>query len=187
MTYRLDTPPVDPSTATGSARELLDQAQAKLGFVPNMYRSMALVPGLLATYLDGYQRFRDDEAFTPAEQEVVFLTISVVNGCTYCVAAHSFLAEQMSQVPPPVIAAIREGRPVPDERLAALSRFTRTMVESCGTPGDTEVGLFLDAGFTERQVLGIVLAMAVKTLSNYSNHLSRPELDPPFAGHAWAG
>lgn len=73
-------------------RSVLQRAKAQLGFVPNMYAAMANSPGLLETYVGGYDRFRKDSEFTPAEQEVVFLTISRFNRCEYCMAAHSMLA-----------------------------------------------------------------------------------------------
>ena len=67
-------------TAPGDASERLAAARKALGFVPNMYAVMANSPGLLATYLDGYQRFRTGSDLTPAEQEAVLLTISRDNG-----------------------------------------------------------------------------------------------------------
>ena len=68
----------------------------------------------LETYLDGYNRFRKHSGFTAAEQEVVFLTLSRGNGCDYCMAAHSVIADQMSRVPAPVTEAIRTIRRILD-------------------------------------------------------------------------
>ncbi|RTR05925.1 carboxymuconolactone decarboxylase family protein [Halomonas nitroreducens] len=185
--YRIELAPQTLDNADDQARPLLEQAQASLGFVPNMYEAMAKAPGVLDTYLHGYQLFREDSGFSPAEQEVVFLTISGLNGCEYCMSAHSMLADNVSQVPEAVLAALREGREIPDARLAALSRFTRVMFESRGNPSREEARAFLDAGFEERHMLQVVLALAVKTLSNYSNHLNHPELDDAFADYAWKG
>jgi len=184
--YTLTLPALNPDQAAPLAKALLDDAQNKLGFIPNMYRVMANSPGLLATYIDGYNRFRELSRFTPAEQEVVFLAISRENGCTYCVAAHSFLADQMSGVPTAVTDAIRDGTPIPDARLAALHDFTRNMVTQRGLPSQTDVQAFLAAGFSERQMLEVVLAISVKTLSNYANHLFHTPLDSVFAGRAWS-
>ncbi|MBI4755735.1 MAG: carboxymuconolactone decarboxylase family protein, partial [Betaproteobacteria bacterium] len=96
--YKLSLPPHTPDTTDGAARAVLDKALAQVGFIPNMYARMVHSPGLLDTYLDGYAAFRRDSGFTPAEQEVVFLVISRSNGCEYCVAAHSFLADVKSGV-----------------------------------------------------------------------------------------
>jgi AhpD family alkylhydroperoxidase len=115
----------------------------------------------------------------------VLLTVSHENGCEYCVAAHSFLADAVSKVPRSVTAAIRAGAVIPDPRLRALSDFTRIVVANRGLPSRPEVQAFLAAGYTERHVLEVVLAIAVKTLSNYANHLSHTGLDPVFGSHAW--
>lgn len=71
-TYKIDVEPETLDTAEGGARAVLERAQKSLGFVPNMYGGMAVVPAVLETYLDGYERFRAEAGFSPAEQEVVF-------------------------------------------------------------------------------------------------------------------
>ncbi len=163
----------------------LATAKKSLGFVPNMYRAMAAAPGLLESYLHGYEQFRKHSGFTPAEQEVVFLTLSRENTCHYCMAAHSMLAEQMSQVPAEVTAAIRQDSRITEVKYAALHRFTRIMWATRGRPSAEQVAEFLAAGFSERQVLDIITAMAVKTLSNYTNHLFHTEVDSQFAAYRW--
>jgi uncharacterized peroxidase-related enzyme len=168
------------------AAERLKDAKAKLGFVPNMYAAMANSPGLLDTYIHGYDRFRQHSGFTPVEQEVVLLAVSRENGCTYCVAAHSFIADKMSNVPAEITDAIRDGSPIHDAKLAVLHDFTRTMVLRRGLPSKADVNEFLAAGYSERQILEVVLAIAVKTLSNYANHLFHTPLDAVFASRAWA-
>lgn len=167
------------------ARERLEEAQRTLGMVPNMYARMANSPGLLETYSRGYELFREHSGFSPVEQEVVLLAISRENGCAYCMAAHSFIADQMSKVPPEVTDAIRAGEPIPDPKLAALHHFTQSMVVKRGLPTPADVQAFISAGYDERRMLEIVLAIAVKTLSNYSNHLFHTPVDEAFAERRW--
>jgi uncharacterized peroxidase-related enzyme len=183
--YKMNLAPQTRTTATGRSKEVLDKAQQQVGFIPNMYANMVNSPGLLDTYLYGYNLFRSESGFSAPEQEVVFLSASVENGCTYCVAAHSALADMMSKVPPEVTEAIRDGTPVPDPKLRALSEFTRLMVATRGWPGAAAVDAFLSAGYTERHILEIILAIAVKTLSNYSNHIFQTPVDDMFAGRRW--
>ncbi|MGE0701810.1 MAG: carboxymuconolactone decarboxylase family protein, partial [Hyphomicrobiaceae bacterium] len=116
-----------------------------------------------------------------AEQETVFLTISRVNGCTYCTAAHSMIADKKSGVPADSLAALRHGGDLPDAKLDAVAKFTEVMVVSRGNPGKDAVDAFLAAGYGEKQVLGIVLAIACKTFSNYVNHLAGTPVDDVFA------
>lgn len=163
----------------------LTQAEAKMGMLPNMYRAMVNLPALLDTYNHGYALFRTDSGFTPVEQEVVLLAISRFNGCHYCVAAHSFVADMMSKVPAEVTDAIRDGRPIADAKLEALREFAHVMTESRGSPTPEQAQAFLDAGYTEKHILGIILAISAKVISNYSNHIFHTELDAAFAARAW--
>ena len=184
--YRLTLPFQTLDIADAEAKPVLEKALHQVGFIPNMYSGMVNSPGLLDTYLHGYAAFREHSGFTSAEQEVVFLTISRVNDCSYCMAAHSVIADQYSKVPTEVTNAIREDRPIADPKLAALNGFTKIMVESRGLPSQANVEHFLGAGFSERHILEIVLAIAVKTLSNYSNHLLHTPVDEMFAGRRWS-
>lgn len=166
------------------SRALLESAQQQLGFVPLMYGGMANVPGLLSTYQHGYQAFRRDGSFTATEQEVVMLAISAFHECTYCVAAHSTVAD-LTKVPAEVTDALREGKPLDDPRLQALRELTTELLATRGRPEPEAMQAFLAAGYTEQQVLEVLLAIAVKTISNYTNHLLGTPLDAVFAARAW--
>lgn len=183
--YQTPLPLLTPATASAKGAPLLESAQKKLGFVPNMYGAMVNSPGLLETYQLGYERFRSESGFTPAEQEVVFLTISFDNGCDYCMAAHSVLADMFSKVPKATTDAIRAGTAIPDAKLAALAGFTRHLLQVRGRPTAEAARAFLAAGFSERQILEIILALAVKTLSNYTNHVFGTPVDDMFKGRLW--
>lgn len=174
---------VDPLTATGPQKEILDVAHKQVGFIPNMYRGMANAPAVLGTYLHGYGLFRRESGFSPAEQEVIFLAVSAMNGCRYCTAAHSMIADKKSGVAPDVLKAIRAGETIPDARLGALFDFTQAMVRSQGAPDRNAVDAFLAAGFDEVKVLYVILAISVKTLSNYSNHAFATPVDDMFAAY----
>jgi AhpD family alkylhydroperoxidase len=171
--------------APDGSRELLQAAKAQLGRVPNLYAAMAHSPGLLGTYRFGADQFRSGSGFTPIEQEVILLSISRFHGCTYCVAVHSTTADR-SKVPTEVVDAIRDGKPVQDPSLGPLHEFTTAMVASRGRPEPGDLAAFLAAGYTEQQVLGVILAIAVKTISNYTNHVFDTPLDQAFARRAWS-
>jgi AhpD family alkylhydroperoxidase len=94
-------------TATGEAKEIIESTKAQLGFVPNMYRTMANSEGYLSTYMHGYKAFRESSGFTPQEQELIFLVISRGNGCDYCTAAHSMIADKVAKFEPEQLAALR--------------------------------------------------------------------------------
>lgn len=182
--YKLATPPVAFDEADGPARDLLDGAKANLGFVPNMYLGMAINPGMLSTYLHGYDQFRKSGNFTAPEQEVVFLTVSRSNGCDYCTAAHSTIAVNKSGLSEANTHAVRNGSTLDDGRLDALATFTAHMWETRGMPTKAAATAFKSAGFSDVHILEIILALAVKTISNYANHVNHTDLDAVFTKYA---
>ena len=170
-------------TAPEASRPILEGAKAKFGFLPNLLGGLASSPAALEAYVTLSDLF-DKSSLTPAERQVVILATSAENGCEYCVAAHSTVAT-MLKVPGDVIEALRDGRPINDERLEALRKFTETVVKKRGWAGEDDVQAFLAAGFDRAQVLEIVLGVAFKTLSNYANHLIATPVDAAFAPRAW--
>lgn len=185
-TFKTNLKPVTLDTANKAQKPLLETAKKQSGMIPNMYANMVNSPGLMETYAMGYDNFRKNSGLTPVEQEVIFVTLSVANGCEYCAAVHSFIADNMSKVPVEVTNAIRDEMEIPDAKLNGLSKFTRIMFDKRGNPSHEDVSAFLEAGYQEKHILEIILALAVKTLSNYSNHIFHTELDDMFSGRSWS-
>lgn len=183
--YQITLPQVSIENADNRGKALLEEVKKKMGMIPNMYANMANLSSMLETYVAGYNLFRAEGGFTSAEQEVVFLTISRENECEYCIAAHSVVADMMSKVPTEVTNAIRDNKNIPDEKLKALSLFTRVMISKRGKPSFDDVESFLSAGYTEKNILAIILAIAVKTISNYSNHIFHTKVDDMFKSREW--
>ncbi|MTI31714.1 carboxymuconolactone decarboxylase family protein [Cytophagales bacterium RKSG123] len=167
------------------ASEVLAETQKGLGFIPNMYGLMANNPALLDAYTKSYKTFRENSGFTPQEQEIIFLSVAYENECTYCVAAHSFIADKMSKVPVEITDAIRAGNEV-EGKLGALSRFSRIMVEKRGNVSEEEISDFLEAGYSQEHILGVVAGIGVKTFSNYFNHIANTPVDPAFSSREWS-
>lgn len=168
------------------SKPLLEGSLKSLGMVPNMYAGMANNPALFDGYLHAYKSFRANAGFTPPEQEVIYLSVAVENECDYCVAAHSFIGDNMTQVPKEVTDAIRNGERVPDEKYRALSQFTQAVVAKRGRPSEEEIENFLQAGYTQNHILGVIAGVAVKTFSNYFNHIFETPLDEAFQARAWS-
>ncbi|HCX33674.1 MAG TPA: alkylhydroperoxidase [Rhodocyclaceae bacterium] len=183
--YRITLPPQTIENANPAAKAVLEKAFAQVGFIPNMYARMVHSPGLLDTYLHGYAAFRGQSGFSTQEGELILLAISRENGCEYCVSAHSFLGDKKSGVPTEVTDAVRNDTEIPDPKLRALATFTRALVAKRGLVSRADVEAFLGAGYEERHILEIILAISVKTLSNYVNHLFHTPLDAVFAPRRW--
>jgi len=167
------------------SKKIIEETEKTLGFAPNMYQNMGANGALLDSYTHVYNSFRSNSGFNSVEQEVVLLSAAYVNNCEYCVAAHSFVGDKMSNVPEEVTDAIRAGKTVPDEKLNALSEFTKKMTVNRGWVEQADVDAFLAAGYDPSHVLGVIAGIGAKTMSNYSNHLTHPELDEAFAARKW--
>ncbi len=114
----------------------------------------------------------------------MLLSVSELNECSYCMAAHSGLATAAS-IPEPDLAALRGGRTLETPKLEALRSFTRTMVESRGWASEQDIDEFLAAGFTPDQILEIIVGIAMKTMSNFTNHVADIPLDSQFKAFEW--
>ena len=180
---KLNLPLLDARTAPEAARPTLANLEKKYGFLPNLYRVFANAPVALDSYLalsDAFVR----SSFSPTERNIVLLAISRENGCEYCVAVHSTVAD-MQKDPPHTTEAIRNDVAIDDRKLEALRRFSQAVVRSRGNVDASQVQAFLDAGYQAPQILEVLVGVTMKTLSNYTNHLATPPLDPPFAGRVW--
>jgi AhpD family alkylhydroperoxidase len=171
-------------TAPEAAKPTLAAVKGAFGFIPNLQSHMAESPELLAGYSQLWDLF-SKSTLTPHEQQVVYLTSNFENECHYCMAGHTTLAK-MIKMDPAVIEALRAGAPLPDAKLEALHRFATLVVKNRGWVADADVDAFLAAGYTRRNVLEVVLGVATKVMSNYTNHIVHTELDPFMAGNEWS-
>jgi len=170
-------------SAPEASRAGMDEAAQKFGRLPNLIAVMAESPATLDGYLALHGVF-EQSAFSPGERQVLLLAVSTVNGCAYCVAAHT-MGGKMAGVSDAVLDAIRDGKPIPDVRLASLSGFATAMVEQRGWVSDAQIAAFLNAGFTKAHVFEVVLAASMKTLSNYINHIADTPLDAAMEEYRW--
>lgn len=178
-----DFPRHTPETAPGAAGATLAGIRKAWGFIPNLHATLAAAPTVLQGY-DALFGLVRGGTLSPAEQQVAFLAASRANECEYCVAGHSVLAAQAS-LDPATIRAVREAGAIGDDRLAALRDVTTAIVEQRGRLTDHAVDAFLAAGYTQAQLLEVVLIVATKTISNYVNHLTHTPNDPFMAETAW--
>ena len=180
-TFHLHTP----QTAPAGSDAILEGAQKGMGFVPNLFAVLAESPAALEAYttLAGLQDRQTD--FSETERQVLFLSISARNSCDYCVAAHSTISG-MKNVPADVVAALRDGTSLPDAKLEALRTFALAVVDKRGFVDASDLEAFLAAGYAQRHVLEVVLAVAFKTISNFTNHIVRTPLDEAFQPQAWS-
>ncbi len=171
-------------TAEPSAAEMLGDINGAYGFIPNLYGIFAESPAALRAYITVGKIF-DESSFSATERQLIILAASRYNECNYCMAAHTVVAE-MQKVPADVIEAIREDRPISDDRLEALRTFTTAIVEKRGWVSNNDISAFLAEGYSRAQILEVILGVSFKTLSNYTNHVADTPLDAAFEARAWS-
>jgi uncharacterized peroxidase-related enzyme len=169
---------IDPETATGRAKDLLDAVKEKLGLVPNMARAMANAPAAL----DGYLQLRGalGKGTLPAKvREQIALAVSQANGCDYCLAAHSAIA-RMVGLTSEQIRDSRLGTAV-DPKADALIRFARKVVETHGQVDASDLDDVRKAGFDDGAIAEVVANVALMIFTNYFNLVADTDLDFPKA------
>lgn len=171
-------------SAPAASQPLLQGAKDSLGFVPNLFANMAEAPALLEGYLS-LTSIMGKTDLSETERQIILMTNNRLNGCEYCMAAHTTLS-QMAKVSDHVIESLRAGTSITDQKLEALRQFAIIVNETRGYPSDAQIQAFLDAGYTKQTVLEVVLATAFKVLSNYTNHITGTQIDDAFKPNKWS-
>ncbi|MFW6021184.1 MAG: carboxymuconolactone decarboxylase family protein [Guyparkeria sp.] len=171
-------------TAPEQAGPSIEQATAAFGFLPNLLGIMASSPALAEAYLTLSDIFQSKTGLDATEQHVVLLTVSRYHECHYCMAAHTTTAG-MTGVDAGVVEAIRNDRPISDPRLEALRVLTHEMVDRRGWPSEATQQRFFDAGYEPSQLLDVLVGIAQKTLSNFTNHVAGTPVDAPMKANEW--
>ena len=151
--------------------------------MPNVFGVLAGSPSALTAFATMNAQFAGS-TLSAAEREVIQLTVSTQNHCGYCVAGHTAFAA-MQDVDATIVAAVRNGAPIPDERLETLSRFTATLLQRQGMVTEDEIEQFLAAGYTRQQLLEVILGVCVKVFSNLTSNAIGIPLDDAFMPYAW--
>ncbi|WP_242356242.1 carboxymuconolactone decarboxylase family protein [Anaeromyxobacter sp. SG64] len=169
-------PPVDPSTAEGRARELLEGVQRSLGATPNLYRVIAQSPAALEGVL-GLAGALARGRIRARLREQIALTVSEANGCEYCLSAHSALGAGLG-LPPAELERARQGRASNPRDEAAL-RFVGRVIERRGRVDDAELAEARAAGLDDGQLVELVANAALTVFTNYLNEVAGTEIDFP--------
>jgi len=171
--------------SAGASKPLLEKSKRAAGMVPNLHAIMAESPALLEAYQALSTIFGSKTNLNATEQQIIAMTNNRLNGCTYCMAAHTSIM-QMAKVPEDVIASLRENTPIADPKLEALRIFAEKINLTRGRPEDSDIEALLAAGYTKQTVFEVIVGTAYKVLSNYTNHIAETPLDKAFAKNEWS-
>jgi uncharacterized peroxidase-related enzyme len=161
------------------SRPLLEAVHKQLGVVPNLMKVLSNSPAAL----DGYWSLNGalgKGALGAKTGERIALAIAETNGCSYCLAAHTYLGKNVAGLDDAEIAANRSGRST-DAKAAAAVRFAAKVARARGHVSDADVQAVKSAGYSDGEVMEIVVHVALNTLTNYVNEVAKTELDFPEA------
>lgn len=173
------------ASAPEASQPLLSIVQQNFGFIPNLLAGMAKSPALLEGYRSLAACF-DKTQLSETERQIILLTTSRLNGCRYCMAAHTVIAKSAG-VPDAVVSALRNNTPIDDAKLEALRQFAGTVTERRGWLEEGDLQGFYAAGYTQENVLEVILGVGLKILSNYTNHITQTPVDKVFEQAVWSG
>ncbi|MNQ82834.1 Carboxymuconolactone decarboxylase family protein [compost metagenome] len=163
--------PVSLEHATDATRPLLEGVQKKIGFLPNVFRVLALAPAVLASYLQNSAAL-GKTSLSATEKEAIFLATSQVNGCDYCLAAHTLFAGKAGLSGEDILSA-RHGQ------LNAFAALARQVTERRGHLSSEQIQAARAAGIDDAKIVEVIAHVASQTLTNYLNNVALTEVDFP--------
>jgi uncharacterized peroxidase-related enzyme len=169
--------PTSIETSPEAAQPLLQAVKKQLGMVPNLFRVVGNSPAALEGYLGLNGALAKGSLEAPTRERVA-LAVAEVNGCDYCLSAHSYLGKNLSKLSDAEIAANRSGGST-DPKADAAVQFAVKLVEARGHISDADIQAVKRAGYTDAQIVEIVLHVALNTLTNYVNVVAETEIDFP--------
>jgi len=170
-------------TAPEASKSQLEASVKSFGMLPNLHGVLSEAPELLEAYKMLHDLFQQS-SFNNEELTVVWQTINVEHECHYCVPAHTGIAHMM-KVDPALTEALRNDETLPDAKLQVLKETTLSIVRNRGNISGAEIETFYAAGYTQRQLLEIILGLSQKVISNYTNHIAKTPVDDAFQKFAW--
>ena len=171
--------PATVDAAPASARPLLEAVNRQLGSVPNLFRLVANSPAALEGYL-GLSGALAKGSLPAPTRERIALAVAQINGCGYCLSAHSYLGKNLAKLSDAEIAANRHGGSL-DPKADAAVRFAVRVVRARGHVSDADVQAVRLAGYDDAEIVEIVQHVALNTWTNYVNSVAQTEIDFPVA------
>jgi uncharacterized peroxidase-related enzyme len=165
------------SDAPAASQPLLEAVKKQLGSAPNMFRLIANSPAALEGYL-ALSAALNKGALPGQTRERIALVVAEINGCNYCLSAHTYLGKNLAKLDDAEIAANRGGASN-DLKADAAVRFAAKLVRERGHVSEDDLRAVKAAGYDDAQVIEIVFHVALNTWTNYLNEASKTDIDFP--------
>jgi uncharacterized peroxidase-related enzyme len=164
-----------------AAQPLLEAVKKQLGVVPNMFRLFSNSPAALEGYLS-FSGALSKGTLDPKTRTRIAMTVAELNGCDYCLSAHTYLGTNVAKLDAAELTANRDGSSN-DAKGAAALRFARKLVAERGRVSAADVDAVKAAGYSGAEVLEIIAHVALNTLTNYVNTAISTDIDFPVVAH----
>jgi uncharacterized peroxidase-related enzyme len=169
--------PVTIADAPAASQPLLDAVNKQLGVVPNLFRMVANSPAALEGYLNLSGAL--GKGTLPAQtRERIALAVAEINGCDYCLSAHTYLGKNLAKLDDTEMMENRRGGST-DPKADAAVKFAAKVVQERGHVAETDVNAVKAAGYDEAQIIEMVLHIALNTWTNYINLVAKTDIDFP--------
>jgi uncharacterized peroxidase-related enzyme len=169
-------PIIDPKTATGDSKKLLDAVQAQLGVTPNFIRALANSAKALEGFL-GLYGAASGFAIDKPTQERIALAVAEGNACAYCVSAHTAIGRHAGLSNEEMLVNRRGSSG--EAKAAATVEFARAINDSVGSITASEFDAARAAGLSDGELVEVI---ALVTLNIFTNILGKAlQLDIDFA------
>lgn len=169
--------PASITAAPAASQPLLDAVKKQLGVVPNLFRLVANSPAALEGYLGMSGALGRGELPAPTRERIA-LAVAEINGCNYCLSAHTYLGKNLAKLDDAEIAANRSGASN-DIKADAAVRFAAKVTQQRGKVSSDDVAAVKAAGYSDAQIIEIVQHVALNTWTNYINEVAGTEIDFP--------
>ena len=169
------------SEAPKKSQPLLSAVEKQLGRVPNMMRLLASSPSALEGYLNLSGALA--KGSLPIKcREAIALAIAGFNGCQYCLSAHSYVSENAVGIDKEEIRLNMDGNSK-DERTQKGIHFALKVAGLRGQVDAKEIEILKESGFSEAEILEIVVNVSLNILTNYVNEVAKTDIDFPEISH----
>jgi uncharacterized peroxidase-related enzyme len=169
--------PASIESAPAASQPLLEAVKKQLGIVPNLFRMVSTSPAALEGYLSLTGALAKGTLPAPTRERIA-LAVAEINGCSYCLSAHTYLGKNLVHLDDAEMAANRDGRSH-DPKADAAVRFAAEVTRKRGQIGADDIGALKASGYDDAQLIEIVLHVALNTWTNYINLIADTEVDFP--------
>ena len=160
-----------------ASRPLLEGVKKMLGSVPNLFRLVAVSPAALEGYLGMFGALGKGELPAPTRERIA-LAVAEINGCSYCLSAHTYLGKNLAKLDEAEIAANRNGMSN-DPKADAAVKFAARVAHERGHVSEDDVHSIKMAGYSDGQIIEIIQHVALNVWTNYLNEALKTEVDFP--------